>query len=158
MKKCCFTGHRNVNATASIKRKLADEIRRLADEGVTDFYAGGAIGWDMLCEQAVLSLREKEYPNIKLHLLLPCPPEQQTSRWNQRDRELFFRIMEKADSAEILFSSYFNGCMRERNRKLVENADVCICYYNVRDSASGTGQTVRLSQNKGIPVINLFAL
>lgn len=156
MKRCCFTGHRNVNVTVSLKRKLADEIRRLVDAGVTDFYAGGAMGWDMLCEQAVLSLKNTEYSHIRLHLVLPCPPDEQTRRWNQRDKELFLRIMEKADSSEVMFDRYFNGCMKERNRRLAENADICICYYNPADASSGTGQTVRLCEGKGIPVVNLF--
>ena len=40
--------------------------------GVTDFYNGGAIGFDMLCAKTVIALKA-EYSDIKLHLLLPCP-------------------------------------------------------------------------------------
>lgn len=51
---------------------------------------------------------------------------------------------------------YYDGCMKGRNARLVELATVCcICYWNVNDKRSGTGQTVRMAQKKGIEIINL---
>ena len=47
--------------------------------------------------------------------------------------------------------------MKERNQRLVDLADICICYYNENNSRSGTGQTVRMVQKKGIQLINIFS-
>ena len=47
--------------------------------------------------------------------------------------------------------------MKARNARLFELAsDYCICYWNPKGFRSGTGQTVRMAQKKGIEVINLF--
>ena len=37
-------------------------------------------------------------------------------------------------------------------------SDYCICYWNSKDFRSGTGQTVRMAQKKGIEIINLFEI
>ncbi len=78
MKSVCFTGHRNVKETAELKKSLLEQLVKLIDEGADVFYAGGAVGWDMLCESSVIELRER-FPHIKLHLFLPCPAEEQTA-------------------------------------------------------------------------------
>lgn len=73
MKNCCFTGHRNVKVTARLINNISETICSLIEtHGITEYYSGGAVGWDMLCENVVLSLKEK-YPFIHLHLILPCP-------------------------------------------------------------------------------------
>lgn len=45
-KAVCFTGHRNVKETAKLKEALINQLVKLIDEGTTDFYAGGAVGFD----------------------------------------------------------------------------------------------------------------
>ncbi len=155
-KRCCFTGHRNVIVNTALKGRLWDSLCRLVEEyDVTDFYAGGAVGFDMLCERAVLALKKK-YPQVKLHLILPCNPEKQTGKWHLEQRELFYEIMECADSCTVLSENYYPGCMKRRNEELVKNADYCICYYNPEDVSSGTGQTVRMCEKNGITVINIY--
>lgn len=48
-------------------------------------------------------------------------------------------------------------CMKERNARLVELAsECCIAYWNANNKRSGTGQTVRMAQKKGLEVINIF--
>lgn len=155
MKAVCFTGHREVNVTQELKIKMFDEMEQLVKNGATDFYAGGAIGFDMLAEKAVVALRKK-YPQVKLHLVLPCPEEQQTLKWSEAEKEEYKKYLSLADTIEVCSSFYHRDCMRIRNQRLVELSDICICYYNENHSASGTGQTVRLAQKKGIPIINVF--
>ena len=46
--------------------------------------------------------------------------------------------------------------MKKRNAQMVELADCCVCYYDDSIARSGTGQTVRMANAKGIEVINLF--
>lgn len=156
IKNCCFTGHRNLENRNALKPRLADTLISLVENrGVTDFYAGGAMGFDMMCEGAVLWLKEK-YPFIRLHLILPCPPEIQISKWNGENKARYNEILRKADSVTVLSDFYYNGCMRVRNEKLVEKADICLCYFNFSSPTSGTAQTVRLAEKKGIEIINLF--
>ncbi len=84
MKSVCFTGHRNIKETAELKKALIKQLVKLIDEGATDFYAGGCVGFDMLCESAVIKLRER-FPHIRLHLILPCSAKE-TDRKLERKR------------------------------------------------------------------------
>ncbi len=153
MKTCCFTGHRTIRHTPALVHALEAVIISCIEKGVTDFYAGGALGWDTLCAQTVIALRDRAYPQIRLHLILPCPEEAQTAKWSDAQRTLFREIKKAADSFIILSDSYTKTCMKHRNQQLVELADCCICFYNEKKSASGTGQTVRMAKQKGIPII-----
>ena len=152
MKSCSFTGHRKIKITPELIRRLKDTILYVVGLGVTEFYAGGSWGFDMLCEQTVIEM-QKEYSTVKLHLILPCPPEEQTKGWNATLVSEYKKILEYADSVTVLSEHYTDECMKKRNARLVELADYCICYCTNR--RSGTGQTVRMAENKGIPVINI---
>ena len=66
-KSCCFTGHRVLKITDELVEHLNKTLIELISNDVTDFYAGGAIGWDIFCEQEILRLRE-HFPQIRLHL------------------------------------------------------------------------------------------
>lgn len=156
-KSCCFTGHRNVKNPAALQEQLKAVITDLVEnEGVTDFYCGGAIGWDTISELAVVKVKFR-HPHIRLHLVLPCCNEDQTEKWNQSDKNTFQLLLSKADTVEYLADRYYDGCMKKRNQRLVDMADFCVCYYNTGHAYSGTGQTVRFAEKKGIKIINLFS-
>lgn len=156
-KTVCFTGHRNIEDAEELKKTLTKLLVKLIDEGATDFYVGGAIGFDMLCENTVIELREC-FPHIKLHLILPCSAEEQTAKWSDSDKIECNRLLSAANTVEICTEHYSNGCMKARNQRLVEYADVCVCYFNENNKRSGTGQTVRMAIKKGIDVINLYCI
>ena len=86
MRTACFTGHRDVKFSQNMTQRLSSILRQLIQNGVEDFYAGGALGFDMIAERTVIMLRE-QYPQIKLHLILPCPKEEQTLRWNKAEKK-----------------------------------------------------------------------
>ena len=58
MTSACFTGHRNIDEAniLHIKTLLDKTICALARRGVTEFYCGGALGWDTICANMVLYL------------------------------------------------------------------------------------------------------
>ncbi len=107
----------------------------------------------MLCEAAVLALRQK-YTGIRLHLILPCTFSEQTKAWKDEQKLLLSLIRVFADGEEYVSDRYYNGCMKLRNEKLVFYADCCVCYYN-KKSPCGTGQTVRMATAKGVEIFNL---
>lgn len=54
---CCFTGHREIppEDREPLRAALLSEIQRLyAEKGVTEFYTGGARGFDTMAAEAVL--------------------------------------------------------------------------------------------------------
>ncbi len=152
----CFTGHRTISKAAlpAALTELQQVLETAIAHGFVDFYAGGAIGWDTYCAQLVLDLREL-YPAIALHLVLPCSRAEQTAHWSPQQRIAYDCIYDAADSCEFVAETYTRFCMQQRNKRLVELADCCICYCREPDGRTGTAQTVRLARQKGIPVINL---
>ena len=63
-----------------------------------------------------------------------------------------------ADDVEYIGSEYTKDCMKRRNARMIELSDGCVCYYDESVGRSGTGQTVRMAESKGIEIINLFSM
>lgn len=153
-KTCCFTGHRSIPALKLIvlKKKLKNELITLIEGGYTDFITGGAIGFDTLAAEAVLALK-KDYPHIKLRLVLPC--REQDKYWTAQQKKDYRRILDLADSHEYVSESYTRYCMFQRNKKMVDESSVVISFFDGNDKG-GTAMTVSYANKKGIPVINLY--
>lgn len=156
---CCFTGHRIIPAdrlrdvTAEVERT----IRILAENGYRYFICGGALGFDTLAAQIVLRLRDEL--GISLILALPCL--NQTDKWlGMKDGEEHIREYQRikglAAAVHYVSDFYTDGCMRERNRFMVDHASFCVAYYN-GNPRSGAGMTVRMAMKDGIGVYNVFA-
>ena len=133
----------------ALKALLTEQITELIQAGVTDFFSGMAEGTDCYCAQIVLTLREKN-PALKLHCVLPC--EGQADKWSSSARERYYAILEQADSIEYVSRTYYDGCMIDRNHRLVESAGLLLAVYNgVR--RSGTGSTVNYARKMGRGII-----
>lgn len=124
---CCFTGHRKIplNQLEQLIQRLKDAVTTCIQEGYLYFGAGGALGFDMLAAKTILELKAK-YPEIKLILVLPCLD--QAKKWNEKDKKEYERIKSLADKVVYTSRNYFNGCMQQRNRHLIDNSSLCICY------------------------------
>lgn len=152
-KSASFSGHRILPRDCSeLKKNLTLEIKRLIESGVVYFWAGGALGFDMLAEETVLELK-KEYPHISLKLVLPCSPEEQTLKWTKKQRERYNEIFEQTDGAKIVAFQYTRDCMLERNRHLVDRSQYLICY--LRKKRGGTFYTVNYAEKQNTKIIRL---
>ena len=146
---CAFTGHRPQKFTwgydetdrrcVALKSVLTEQIRLLADAGVTQFLTGMAQGADTWLAISVLAQREKN-PALKLHCILPCT--MQADKWIDSSRNLYRSILERADSIVYVSRSYHKDCMLDRNRFLVEHASTVLAVYN-GERRSGTAATLR---------------
>lgn len=160
MKTCAFSGHRpqslpwRFNETSPdcirLQKILALEIAKLADSGYTDFLSGLALGVDTWAAKTVLNLREKK-PALKLHCILPC--KSQAAKWPIQAQERYKTILDQADSTVYTSRTYHPNCMLERNRFMLEKADLLIAVYDDRRQRSGTGAAVRYAQKLGCKLI-----
>ena len=156
---CAFTGHRpknfpwKYNETAPdcvlLKEVLAEQIKMLADRGVTDFLSGMAQGVDLWSSQIVLDLQKKN-PAPKLHCVLPC--KGQESKWSASAQEHYRSILAQANEVVYVGQEYSRDCMLERNRWLVEHSSILLAVYN-GEWRGGTAMTVRYAQKLGREVI-----
>ena len=152
MASCCFTGHRTIPAKDFdlVRCGLEDEIDSLAGEGVEQFYAGGALGFDTLASLTVLMLKRR-HPGIRLILVLPC--RDQADKWTQMDQVQYEYIKSCADEVVYTAEQYHRGCMQKRNRYLVDHSAYCICY--LTRSSGGTAYTVKYAREHGLQLVNI---
>lgn len=142
---CAVTGHRVLSSDFS-KEELRAALRALAPAGVRTFLCGMALGFDLLCAEEVLLLRE-ELP-VRLVACIPCAD--QAARYPKSARERYERILDRCDERAVLHERYCDGCMFERNRYMVDRADLLLAYYTGR--RGGTKYTVGYAERRGIPV------
>lgn len=151
---CCFTGHRNLTRDEMVRAagEIGKLLPRLIDRGITDFYAGGALGFDYAASVTVINSK-KLYPELTLNLALPC--RRHTKNWSEADRLMFGRMAARADSVVYVSDGYAPGCMQKRNRYMADRSSVCVCWLS--SETGGTYYTVRYAGRMGLEIINLYS-
>ena len=61
--------------------------------------------------------------------------------------------MEAADKVIYTSQDYYNGFMHKRNRHLVDNSSLCICY--LTEQTGGTTYTINYARDKGRMIVNI---
>lgn len=152
-KVACFSGHRRLpQDSTELQANLEKAIIELIERGVVFFGSGAALGFDQMAAEIVLRLKD-DYPHIRLVMVLPCPPEQQSSRWNSKQKKRYYEILEQADRVRILSPQYTDKCMLARNRHMVDFSAYLICY--LRQHSGGTFYTVNYAERKGREILRL---
>ena len=147
-KNCAFTGHRELDSR--FDSKLLDRVvLNLIKSGARNFYCGMAIGFDMEAGEVVL--KYKDSYNLRLCACIPC--EGQSRYYSLKDRERYEKILRNCDEKIVFSEEYNDGCMQERDRFLVDNCDVIVCY--LRKNSGGTYYTVNYAKKSGKKIIEL---
>ena len=151
----CFTGHRSIEPerASAIFVSLEQLLNSLIRHGATYFYAGGALGFDTIAALTVLRLK-KIHPEIQLCLILPC--KTQTRMWSASNRSIYDSILASADTVEYVSEAYTSHCMHDRNRRLVDSADICIAF--CEHNGGGTAYTMAYALKNDKELVNLADL
>lgn len=153
MKVACFSGHRKLPEDCTeLRTNLEKAIISLIERGVVFFGNGGAVGFDALAAETVLRLKE-DYPHIRLVMVLPCPPEQQSLKWNEQQKKRYYDLLDRADKVRVLSPRYTKSCMLDRNRHMVDCSAYLICY--LREQHGGTFYTVNYAEQQGLEILRL---
>jgi len=153
---CCFTGHRCqklpwrfkesdlrcIEMKESTKAKIVAAI----EKGYNTFISGMAIGFDMICAEIVLELRQI-YP-IRLVCALPC--KTQPDRWSSAYQERYHKILQQADSIHCDREIYSDTCMQERNEYMINHSSLVIALYN--GLPGGTAKTLQYAKKQGLDI------
>ncbi len=147
---CCFTGHRDLPAKDSDEyRTLSKALRHAVCDairlGCTDFYTGGAAGFDLLAAETLLRI-QKLWKKSPMRLFICVPFLGHDFAFSAEDRARFSVLKEKATKVLYLSDRYTPLCFAERNRYMVTHSDVCIAY--VRKHKSGSSQTLQMASKK----------
>ena len=153
MRICAFTGHRKIEPghAGHIDDLLLRAISFAYEKGCRTFVTGGALGFDTLAAREVIRFR-LSHPDAKLMIIIPC--KNQAQSWSERQVMLYEYTLANADAVEYVSDEYTDSCMKERNRRLADLADMLIAYVN--RPYSGAAQTVRIAAKEGKVIYNLY--
>ena len=152
---CCFTGHRvlpdaNSPEYAALLSSLEAAVSDAVKEGCKRFVIGGAKGFDLLAGEWILAYRKVD-PSISLSVYVPH--RGQESAYSPSDLLRYRALIDSADEVLYLSETYHAGCMRERNARMIRDSRFCIAY--VRKQPSGSAQTLRMAEAKGLTVFRI---
>ena len=133
VKVACVSGHRRLPQDCTeLQANLEKAIVELIERGVVFFGNGAALGFDQMAAETVMRLKEG-YPHIRLVMVLPCPPEQQSLKWNDEQKKRYYKMLEQAHMVDC--SAYL------------------ICY--LREQRGGTVYTVNYAERQGLKILRL---
>ena len=151
MNKCCFTGHRDMAENEDdVRYTVRALIESMIDKGIVEFISGGAVGFDTLCAKLIISMKD-EYPDLKLHLALPC--HNQERFWSLKQKREYLYIIYNADSVKYVSEHYSRWCMHARNRYMVDNSQYVIAY--CRKKSGGAFRTIDYAKKHNKTVVNV---
>jgi uncharacterized phage-like protein YoqJ len=160
---CCFTGHRSRalpdigDMSSQLMKILTSRLNLMIQtayrEGYRTFISGMSEGIDLCCAEIVLAMKRLGgYEGIKLICAVPYPGQFKEMK-NAGDRYRYYACMKGCDAVIYVSPEYSKGCYRERNAFMVEHSSRLISVVDPANVASGTMQTVRLAEKKGIEII-----
>jgi len=108
------------------------------------------MGVDQVAAQALLALGQR------VEFVLPFPIDIQGARWAPAHRANLQALIARATAVEILRSSYHVAGYHQRNRRLLDRADILVAFFDGRPG--GTASVVREAARRGIPVVRARAM
>ena len=150
-----FSGHRHISPdrAPSLLKDLGTTIARLYEEGVTTFYCGMAMGFDLMAAESVLNLRAF-HPEVKLIAVIPF--KGQDKFYTDEDKARYAQALASADEKVIMSKSYSRSSYLRRNIYMLNNASTLVAYLDPNQKFGGTAYTCSHAHEYGVSTINLF--
>lgn len=150
---CCVFGHRKIEHTMGLQRKLTKIIEKLiVKNGIDTFLFGSKSEFNRLCLKTVTKLKEK-YPYIKRVYV--------RAEYPYIDEDFKNYILQSYE--ETYYPEKVKGAGKNsyviRNFEMIDNSSHCICYYNKNYSVkgkSGTKIAYNYALNKNLKIYNLY--
>jgi uncharacterized phage-like protein YoqJ len=120
----------------------------------SEVHSGMAVGFDTALAEAAL------FENVKLHCQIPFKTFD--SRWNWKQREKYYQILDKAEYVnfvtddEISEKGHAAFWNQKRNEILVDNCDALVVLWN--GSSGGTNNCLKYASDKRKYIVNLWDL
>ena len=145
---CSFSGHRILPIKFN-REELRKAVYNAINDGFYRFLIGMAIGFDTVCFEELIKIREEK--NIKIIACVPC--KDQAEYYNRSQKRVYQSLLKKADEVIILAEKYYEGCMQKRNEFMVDNSSRLICY--LKTGYGGTYSTVKYAAENNTEIVYL---
>jgi uncharacterized phage-like protein YoqJ len=146
--RCTFSGHRKLYDDFDVGQ-LKEKIEQLILNGTKVFYDGMAEGFDLKAAECVLQLKES-YPYIQL---VACLPYEKKMNPSTEEGKLYHQVLNACDKKIVISKRFYEGCLLERDRYMVDNSDAILYYLRKREG--GTYYTVNYAIKRGIQLFEL---
>jgi len=152
---CCFFGHRTINESEELKKKLTMIIESLIVEKKVDtFLFGSKSRFNSLCHKIVTELKEK-YPHIKrIYVRAEYPYIDDTYK------NYLLESYEDTYYPEKILNSH-KAVYIKRNFEMIDNSHFCILCYDEQNAPitrkSGTKIALDYAIKQGKNIINILS-
>lgn len=156
-----FTGNRDITPHRDLKcvdldgflrHVLSERIQELYHEGFRNFLSGGAVGFDLLAAEVVVSLKES-CRDISLVLVIPF--DGQAEKYSHEDKLIYERILREASQVIVINETGYDvAAYHLRNDYMVRHSSRVVAYSNGR--GKGTRSTIKLAKKLGVEVENMY--
>ncbi|MBM7840242.1 putative phage-like protein YoqJ [Alkalihalobacillus xiaoxiensis] len=113
-----------------IKKTLEKRIRSYVEEGLEWVVTSGQTGVEQWAIDVVISMRESEYPELRLAVLPPF--EQQEANWKDETKALYIERLAKADFVQCISKRPYENPnqLKQKNEYLVQKTDAMLVLYD----------------------------
>ncbi len=157
----CFSGYRPkkfdfplINGNKQFEQ-LKSELKSLAikliKDGYKTFYIGLAEGFDVIAGEILLQCEKELNLILDIQCVLPYLNFFDTFEgdWGKRASKL----IDETNSINIISMKYKQGVFYERNRFMVDNSKLLVCYYDGKKG--GTKYTLDYAKKNNLYIINI---
>ena len=147
-KTCALSGHRKLPDNFD-REYLKNILTKFVEKDFDTFLVGMAIGFDTACFKVLEEIRKER--EINIIACVPCFG--QSDKFSEEDKKEYSRMLQSANQVVYVNRNYSKYCMRLRNKFMVDNASVLICY--CRQNYGGTYSTREYAKKQGVPIFDL---
>lgn len=122
-------------------------VRMNAVETISMLNIGMAQGWDQAVAVAAIELE------IPWTAYVPC--RNQERKWHNDGPEIYREILAQAPNVELNDVPYYDGCMTDRNKDMVNNANELLALYNGA-KYGGTAHCFGYAKERGLKLWNVW--
>ena len=135
-----------------LSRDLPLEGQKTLSRTLTTFITGMAYGVDIWAGELVL---KKRFWNRNIKLIAAIPFAGFESRWDDRWKDRYHKLLNKADEVHYICDGYSKYAYQKRNEWMVDRSARVIAVYN--GEPSGTRNTINYAKKVDVPVVYIQA-
>ncbi len=145
-----FFGHRRIYNHNILEKLLMQQIKKLVNENeYVDFLVGHNGDFDTLVSSCIKNF-QSDYGNYNNSLILVLPYSTAEYENNRESFENYYNDIEICYESSVAFPK---SAIETRNKKLIDRADLVICY--VEENNGGAFKAMQYALKTSKPVLNL---
>lgn len=121
----------NEEPVISIKAALRNNIWKLFTMGYDEFYSNTEMGVPLWAGAVATALRM--FNPIKFHAVIPY--EEQTTSWPELQRDMYYSVHEKSETAIMLHTHFEADCYIHTDEYMIDSSDALLYFGNVDDDS-----------------------